>query len=71
MFQYCKIEVAVIQTVLEKDHDLVTEVWTQRDGVWILTFYGVASFVLGSRLTMMGLVHHPHIFQVCLEVGRH
>ena len=57
--------------VLVKDHGLVTEVWTQKDGVWILTFYGVVSFALGSRLMMMGLVHRLHIFQVYLEVGRY
>ena len=34
-------------------------------------FFGVESFVLGSRPTIMSLVRHLHIFQVCLEVERY
>ena len=57
--------------MLVKDHGLVAEVWRLRDGVWILTFSGVVSSVLGSPLTKMDLVRHLHIFQECLEVGRY
>lgn len=55
---------------LAKDHGLATVVWTRKDGVLILAFDEVVSFVLDSLLKMIGLVHRLRIFQVCLVVGR-